>query len=245
MKKPFLVGLIALAVVILLVVYVPDDSSAGGGPGPGCWNSYSGQPEDIRATAGEVVYMEVYTSSCPATATVDWGSGMIQLFQDDQLGAVSWEYFEVPQDVPGDTAYVVSLDSSDGSFIFHNEARIVVGNPESEPIQLTLTRNGSYWENYEAYLARVLWVDFSLSNVGTNTAYMIWLHQGSITNGVMPAEGISPSVRYDRLAPGEIILVTRNYIVPVGVGGFTSSFSATAEDKTGYNHIFGSAPPAA
>jgi len=240
MMKRILVGAI---LTVFLVFAVATSAYAGGGPAPGCYVDYNGYPGAIHASAGEVVYMEVYVSSCPATATTDWGNGQIQLFQDDQLNAVSWQYFEVPQDVVNDTTYILNLDATDGVNTFHKEARLVVGNPPSLPLQLTFNMKRVYWENYSAYTARILSADYVLKNVGTKDAYNVWLGENQPTNGVLAVDNPFNLVSEKLPAGGSIDPIIRGYQLPPGTNYFKTFFGVQAEDLNGHTQTFGSLPP--
>ncbi len=214
----------------------------GGGPAPGCYVDYNGYPGVIHGNAGSTVYMEVYVSSCAATATTDWGSGQVTLFQDNMQNAVSWQYFNVPQNVVDNTTYVVNLDATDGTISYHTEARLVVGEPPLLSLQLTFGMKRIYWENYAAYQQRVLSVDYTVTNAGANDAYNVWLGENKPTNGVIAINEPFSFVSY-RLTAGTSATVTRTYLLPQGVNSFKSQFGISAEDLNGHVHIFGSLPP--
>lgn len=235
--------LVSLVLAALLAFGVAGVASAGGGPAPECYTDYNGFPWAIHANAGEVVYMEVYITSCPAVATTDWGSGQVELFRDDQSNASSWQYFQVPQNVPNDTSYIISLDSTNGTVTYHKEARLVVGNPPVSPLKITLSMKRAYWENYAAYQARILLIDYVLSNIGTNDAYVVQVGERSPTNGVIALSNPFGVVTEKIPAGGKLDPHIRGYLLPPGVSSFRTTLGVRAEDIGGNAQDFGSLPP--
>lgn len=96
----------------------------------------------------------------------------------------------------------------------------------SEPA-LSLSKTSTYWGSYADYTARQLSVDYSIGNgAGLTNAYNVAIVAASNSNGVTMASATAGG----NIPAGSSAAVTIKYNIPVGVGQFTSTVYATAND---------------
>lgn len=94
---------------------------------------------------------------------------------------------------------------------------------------LSVSVTSTYWADYAAYTARLLSVDFSISNNSTAAdAFDVAVTGSTNTGGVTLLNSIPVAV--GNIASGGSAPVTLTYHVPVGVGSFTAEITATAKD---------------
>lgn len=107
------------------------------------------------------------------------------------------------------------------------------GGEEHHDFELQLTcsagEKGTYWASREDYDAHLLSIDYSLSNIGTGTAYNVRVTEATASTGVTPATTLP--VMLGDLDPDELIYFTLKWLLPRGVGSFTTEITACADDK--------------
>lgn len=107
------------------------------------------------------------------------------------------------------------------------------GGDEQHDYELHLVcsagEKGTYWASREDYDARLLSIDYSLSNTGTGTAYNVQVTEAVANGGVTVATTL-PLLLGD-IDPGELIYFTLKWLVPRNVGAYTTNITACAESK--------------
>lgn len=88
---------------------------------------------------------------------------------------------------------------------------------------------GTYWDSREDYDARLLSIDYSLSNTGTGTAYNVQVTAAVANRGVTVATTLPLSL--GDLVSGGQILFTLKWLVPPNVASFTTDITACADSK--------------
>lgn len=88
---------------------------------------------------------------------------------------------------------------------------------------------GTYWDSREDYDARLLSIDYSLSNTGTGTAYNVQVTAATANRGVTVATTLPLSLG-DLISGGQI-LFTLKWLVPRNVASFTTDITACADSK--------------
>lgn len=107
---------------------------------------------------------------------------------------------------------------------------------------LGLTALNAYWASYADYESRLLSVTYSISNLGTATAYDVLVTGSLATAGVSLAP--TPPVTLGDLSPGASGMLTLKYVVPSGISRFLTTVMATAQDSSGIIYAY-PRPPAA
>lgn len=99
---------------------------------------------------------------------------------------------------------------------------------------LTLSKTGTTWGTYANYLARVLTVNYSVGNSGSNAALDTTIVGASSGNGVTLVAGASVGT----IGAGSSKALALQYNVPVNVGSFMSTTYATAKDLGGTSYSY-------
>jgi hypothetical protein len=116
-------------------------------------------------------------------------------------------------------------DQGTGTVSCGNET-LVKSDYCSEPA-LSLSKTSTYWGSYADYTARQLSVDYSIGNgAGLTNAYNVTIAGATNSNGVTMASATAGG----NIPAGSSAAVTIKYNIPVGVGQFTSTVYATAND---------------
>jgi len=183
--------------------------SSGGQSGPG-WEECFGDPyEDLP----EDIYCIMHGGSFAPAISTDGSS-------------VSF-YTEATNLVPGDTNGVLDVMLADNSLIGCTAARP----------SLTLSKTSTYWGSYAAYTARLLSVNWTISNTGSNGATNVAITGSTNTNGVTISTLLPASV--GNISAGSSAMKTLVYNVPLTTGGWWTSTTASAGDDcggTGYTY---------
>ncbi|MHB8160129.1 MAG: hypothetical protein ACYDGS_06550, partial [Thermoleophilia bacterium] len=107
-----------------------------------------------------------------------------------------------------------------------------------------------HWASYADYTARLLSVDWKISNTGANIAYDVAITGSNNTNGVTLATTLPVTVANimspaGSLAPdGSVtpnpsaVTVTLKYNVPVSVGSWHTTTNAGSQDICGNSYVY-------
>lgn len=95
---------------------------------------------------------------------------------------------------------------------------------------LSLTQTKAYWQSASDYQARMLSVDFYISNPSVNTVRQVTIISALNTNAVML---LNPLPSPSDIAAGTEFNFTLRYTVPVGIASFNTTVYATAKDTCG------------
>ncbi|MHB1326407.1 MAG: hypothetical protein ACYC0L_09495, partial [Thermoleophilia bacterium] len=96
---------------------------------------------------------------------------------------------------------------------------------------LTLSKTSTYWVDYAAYEARLLSVNWTISNTGTNGATNVAITGSTNTNGVSISTVLPASV--GNIGAGSSAMKTLVYNVPLTTTGWHTSTTASAGDDCG------------
>jgi hypothetical protein len=171
-------------------------------------------------------------------------NGAFDVFVKDTANAVTSRVSVDASWLPGNGNSVASSISADGRYVaFHSNASNLVqgdGNGTDDVFlaatsacsgtqSITLNWTNVYWNDYAAYLDRLLNVGYTINNTGTAPAYDVRIVYTVNTNGVTfysaTGGGFIP-------AGGSANLTVR-YYVPAGVASFNSEVHASALDACG------------
>lgn len=95
----------------------------------------------------------------------------------------------------------------------------------------------TYWKSMEDYTARVVSVDFAITNNGSGPAYDVTVLGGAYTNGVSLHSSLPIDVSAE-IVPSGSQLMTLKYTVPDGVNSFKTTTHGRALDICGYEYYY-------
>lgn len=107
--------------------------------------------------------------------------------------------------------------------------------------QLQLDLVGVYWESYNAYLQRLLTVDYLMASIGTGACNNGKVNHATATSGVI-ALGPLP-VELGSIASGSEAPYSFLYMVPHGVANFRATTYASCAGDSGHTYLFPQLPP--
>jgi len=102
---------------------------------------------------------------------------------------------------------------------------------------ISLNSPAPFWASYADYTARVLSINWTITNSGAHTAYSVSMTNVSNTNGVTN-NGVA-TVSYGNIIAGASTMKTLKYNVPLTTGSWHTVNSATAKDGPGTTYTYG------
>lgn len=103
--------------------------------------------------------------------------------------------------------------------------------------ELTWTKTGVYWANWNDYINRHLSIDYRMDNIGTGIAIGTTIQDSLCVPDTVYVVTTLPQTTGD-IDSGGYVDVTLKYYVPTNVGSFTATTYATCDDDSGRAYWF-------
>jgi hypothetical protein len=101
---------------------------------------------------------------------------------------------------------------------------------------ISISGHTARWASYSDYVNRIVTVDWTISNTGTNSAFNVMITGSTNSNGVTVDSGI-PSAPVN-IAPSASAAVSVRYHVPVNVGSWHTDMTGSAQDECGTSYTY-------
>ncbi|MHB9111699.1 MAG: fibronectin type III domain-containing protein [Thermoleophilia bacterium] len=185
---------------------------------------------NIDRTAGEPATMKVEYGTAPGVYTNTVNNTVLNASKTVGLSGLS-----------ASTTYYYRVTSYDGyaNGTVSSEQSLTTLAPPCSPAKpsLSLSAPAPFWASYADYTARLLSINWTISNTGSNGATNVAITGSTNTNGVTIATSLPAIV--GSIGAGSSAVVTLKYNVPVSTGSWHTAMTASAGDDcggTGYTY---------